>query len=92
MCISFSLNTFLFKNIRKLINAIGNKFLMLQSLKIIYSKIFPQYVNELEKAVRGCKSLLDAGCGSDSPIKSFSKKLYCIGVDIFKPSIEKSKI
>jgi ubiquinone/menaquinone biosynthesis C-methylase UbiE len=56
-----------------------------------YLKIFPNYNIELEKSVKGCKSLLDVGCGDSSPIKSFSKKLYCVGVDSFKPSIEKSK-
>lgn len=56
-----------------------------------YVKLFPNYGIELERAVEKCKSLLDVGCGSNSPIKSFSKKLYCVGVDAFYPSIEKSK-
>jgi len=56
-----------------------------------YVKIFPSYQIEIEKAVGECVRLLDLGCGSSSPIKSFSKKLYCVGVDSFEPSIEKSK-
>jgi len=56
-----------------------------------YVKLFPNYGIELERAVEKCKSLLDVGCGSNSPIKSFSKKLYCVGVDAFYASIEKSK-
>lgn len=64
-------------------------------LKKIYSnyyvKIFPNYQIELEKAIGKCKNLIDVGCGSDSPIKPFSKKFYCVGVDVFAPSIEKSK-
>ena len=56
-----------------------------------YVKIFSSYETELEKAIGKCKTLLDVGCGNDSPIKSFSKKFYSVGVDIFKPSIEKSK-
>ena len=56
-----------------------------------YVKLFPNYQVELEKAVGQCKSLLDVGCGSNSLIKSFSKKLNCVGVDAFSPSIEKSK-
>lgn len=52
---------------------------------------YRKYQIELEKAVGECRSLLDLGCGSSSPIKSFSKKLYCMGVDSFEPSIEKSK-
>lgn len=36
-------------------------------------------------------SLLDVGCGSDSPIRRFSKKIpRCVGIDGFLPSIEKA--
>ena len=56
-----------------------------------YTKIFPNYPVELKNAVGNCKSLLDVGCGSSSPIKLFSRNLYCVGVDTFKPSIDKSK-
>jgi predicted TPR repeat methyltransferase len=57
-----------------------------------YRKIFPDYYVELEKAVNGCKTLLDLGCGTNSPIKYFSKKpTFCVGVDIFQSSIEESK-
>lgn len=64
---------------------------MKKALKKIYLKIFPDYARELEKAVGDCKTLLDVGCGSDSPIQSFSHKLHCVGVDGFAPSLEKSK-
>lgn len=56
-----------------------------------YLKLFPNYTIELEKAVGECNTLLDVGCGSNSPIQKFSKKLYCEGVDAFLPSIENSK-
>jgi predicted TPR repeat methyltransferase len=56
-----------------------------------YYKLFPTYETELEKAVGNCKSLLDVGCGSSSPVRFFSKKLFCAGVDAFEPSIEKSR-
>jgi len=56
-----------------------------------YVKIFPNYQIELEKATGHCSSLLDVGCGSSSPIRRFSKRIYCVGVDAFGPSIEKSK-
>ena len=57
----------------------------------VYRKIFTDYPKELEKAVGNCKTLLDIGCGENSPVRQFSKKLYCIGVDTFEPSIRKSK-
>lgn len=68
---------------------------MMNLLNLIYNelylRIFPNYQKELERGVISCKSLLDVGCGSSSPIKSFSKNLYCVGVDAFKLSINKSK-
>lgn len=50
------------------------------------------YAKMLEKEVVGCESLLDVGCGSDSPVKYFSKKIKrCVGVDLFQPSIDRSR-
>ena len=60
-------------------------------IKKIYNKIFPQYINELEKVIDDCKNVLDLGCGSDSPIRSFSHKFYSVGLDIFKSNIIRSK-
>jgi len=60
-------------------------------MKKTYRKIFPNYEMELEKAVGNCKSLLDVGCGSSSPIKHFSKNLHCEGVEIFEPDLKKSQ-
>ena len=67
------------------------KWLLRKLYYSFYRKIFPEYRVELEKAVGNCKTLLDVGCGPDSPIKPFSGKLYSVGVDAFRPSIEKSK-
>ncbi len=66
-----------------------------QTLKSVlcpfYEPFIPSYETELRNAVAGCKSLLDVGCGSSSPIKAFSKSLYCVGVDLFEPSIKESR-
>lgn len=56
-----------------------------QQLKIALS-----YEAELEKAIGDCKTVLDVGCGSASPIRGFSGKFYCMGVDAFIPSIKTS--
>jgi predicted TPR repeat methyltransferase len=54
--------------------------------------VLAPFSKELEDAVgNDCKTLLDVGCGSSSPIKLFSHKLFCVGVDAHEPSIEKSK-
>jgi len=62
-----------------------------KQLKKLYYNIFKNYEKELEKLTLDCKSLLDVGCGNNSPIKHFSNKLYTVGVDAYIPSIEKSK-
>ena len=47
------------------------------------------YLVELQKGVGSdCKTILDVGCGSDSPIKIFSGTLYLVGIDAYKPSLE----
>jgi SAM-dependent methyltransferase len=56
-------------------------------------RIFPfLFTTELEKAIgTNCKTILDVGCGSNSPIRFFSNKYYSVGIDAYIPSIEKSK-
>lgn len=49
------------------------------------------YYNVLGKELAEMQSVLDVGCGSDSPLARVKKTFYSIGVDIFKRSIEKSK-
>lgn len=45
----------------------------------------------LEFQLRNCKSVLDVGCGTDSPIGRIKKIFYSEGIDIFKKSISTSK-
>lgn len=61
--------------------------------QIIFDSLFDSYSfeTELKKAAGGFDSLLDVGCGARSPIKRFSKGMYTVGIDLFKPSIEASK-
>ncbi|MBI3510844.1 MAG: class I SAM-dependent methyltransferase [Bacteroidetes bacterium] len=50
------------------------------------------YARSLEKECAGCDTLLDVGCGSDSPVKFFTKKIKkATGIDMFQPSIDKSR-
>ena len=48
------------------------------------------YETELERAIGDCKTILDVGCGSASPIRNFSGKFYSVGVDAFAPSVKTS--
>jgi SAM-dependent methyltransferase len=56
----------------------------------IYTRIFPDYVREINKELYGCKSVLDLGCGDNSPLRHFPGKIHAEGVDAFPVSIEKS--
>lgn len=49
------------------------------------------YYKALEKELEGMNSVLDVGCGNNSPIAKVKKNFYSLGIDVFKPSIQKSK-
>ena len=46
---------------------------------------------ELENLLYDCNSVLDLGCGDNSPLGFIGRKKYLVGVDGFKKSIIKSK-
>jgi len=60
-------------------------------LRNVHDFIFPSYRHKLAHVVAGCSSLLDVGCGKDSPVKFFAHTMHTVGVDIFAPAIEQSK-
>lgn len=49
------------------------------------------FYTTLTRELSGMKSVLDIGCGSDSPLGKVKKTYYSVGFDIFKPALEKSK-
>lgn len=50
------------------------------------------FVSELEKNFRGCKSILDVGCGDNSPIGYLKlNKKFTVGLDGYPPAIAESK-
>ena len=66
-----------------------------RSLKKLDRSLFDglrrQYVDLLGSEIHGFDSLLDVGCGSDSPMKFFSDMIgRRVGVDAFQPSIDLS--
>ncbi|MEK7169201.1 MAG: class I SAM-dependent methyltransferase [Patescibacteria group bacterium] len=46
---------------------------------------------ELQNILSDCKSVLDLGCGDNSPIGFIDRKEYLVGVDGFKKSVDKSR-
>jgi hypothetical protein len=47
--------------------------------------------SQFQKNLVGCSTILDLGCGINSPFAVVSDKYYSVGVDAFLPSIEESK-
>ncbi len=64
---------------------------LIKIAKRLYHKTHPSYLIALNKAVSGCDTLLDVGCGAYSPVQYLSEKPYCTGVDAFQPSIDESR-
>lgn len=65
------------------------KNMNLRKLAVSYYDIFFHRVLQLE--LKGCESILDVGCGSNSPLRSVRKKFYSEGYDIHKPSVAESE-
>ena len=60
---------------------------------IFFGSLQNHYSRMLEKEVVNCKSLLDVGCGFESPIRNFSHKIdYTVGIDMFENAIERSRV
>lgn len=64
---------------------------MKKIIKSIYFFIFKEYHKYLAEQLQGMKSVLDVGCGSNSPLALIKKDFYSVGVDLHQASIEKSK-
>jgi SAM-dependent methyltransferase len=60
--------------------------------RALFGVPFGRYYRALEDACAGCDSLLDVGCGAESPVRFFSKRLArSVGVDLHEPSLEASR-
>jgi SAM-dependent methyltransferase len=60
------------------------------TLRRLFRKIFLHTTYYLEQELRSCKTVLDLGCGYDSPIKDIHKS-YSVGVDLSKVYLLESK-
>lgn len=57
----------------------------------IVSFFFPTVVRCLQNELSDCETVLDLGCGPDSPIQYCKNVKYSIGVEVFEPYLKKSK-
>lgn len=58
-------------------------------LKEIYKKLF-RNIDYLKEELKGSKTILDLGCGRNSPIK-YCTGTYSVGVDLFEHYLVESK-
>ena len=58
----------------------------------ILEKIFHTIVYNLKRDLKDCKTVLDLGCGKDSPIQYCQSIEYSVGVEAFNPSLEASRL
>ncbi|CAN5302310.1 hypothetical protein BH10PAT1_BH10PAT1_3090 [soil metagenome] len=61
----------------------------MQNLIKRYQDIF-LYLS-LERELSDCKTVLDVGCGEDSPIRNVKETFKSEGVDVFNPALDKSR-
>lgn len=60
---------------------------------LFFAELRNYYLEIHIQELKNCESLLDVGCGSNSPVQHFSKNLKrSVGVDTFQPSIDQSKM
>ena len=61
----------------------------------LYNKLFesnfPTHVSVLKKELKDCQSVLDLGCGPDSPLQYCKNIKHSIGVEAFQPYLDESQ-
>lgn len=64
--------------------------------KRVYERLFGLWMNQhpraLRRATQGCASLLDVGCGEQSPLQTVTRQIaHSVGVDAWQPSLDFSQ-
>ena len=59
-------------------------------LRPLYRKFFPDWTTNLKKELSDCSSVLDLGCGYNSPIQ-YCNVPYSVGVELFEPYLQESQ-
>ena len=57
----------------------------------LFESIFPTHVSVLKKELKDCQSVLDLGCGPDSPLQYCKNIKLSIGVEAFQPYLDESQ-
>jgi SAM-dependent methyltransferase len=61
--------------------------------QLVFGRFTEQFTRRLNLEIEGtCETLLDVGCGSNSPIQHLSPRLrHTVGIDAFAPAIDSSR-
>src|SRR5262245_2650432 len=51
----------------------------------------PPFQEMLERAVADAETILDVGCGAHSPLASFRRRRWSVGVDAYEPAVAASR-
>ncbi len=68
-----------------------NKLIFKLHNSLICKKIFHTLNYCLQQELKNCQTVLDLGCGPDSPIQFCANIKYSLGVEIFKPYLTQSQ-
>ena len=57
----------------------------------LFETIFPTHVYVLKKELKDCQSVLDLGCGPDSPLQYCKNIKHSVGVEAFQQYLDVSQ-
>lgn len=63
---------------------------IIETLTPLYRKLFPNWTKELKRELSNCDTVLDLGCGCNSPLQ-YCNTPFSVGVELFDPYLEESK-
>lgn len=52
---------------------------------------FQTFLSNLDQTLGNCQTILDVGCGKNSPLRYLPRRKYTVGIDGYAPDIEASK-
>jgi len=56
----------------------------------LYRRLFPSWIDQLKKELAACDTVLDLGCGYNSPLQHCNVP-FSAGVELFEPYLQESK-
>ena len=67
-----------------------SQFVKNKAIKPLYTKLFPSWIEHLKRELSDCNTVLDLGCGYNSPIQHCNVP-FSVGVELFEPYLQERK-